>query len=305
MHPESAPDILDVAVLCGPAAPPSGRPDLVIEVPHGATDTEDYARLAAAMDGPLPRGLERFFFVNTDIGAPELAQAVAEAVVASDPRRSVWVLRCRIPRTFIDTNRRLDGAADDGQTRPLAGRITPGLMPWAVSEADRSLLVARHERYTEAVAAALEAAMPQALLLLLHSYAPRSVDVEVGLDIVEKLQEAYADPERWPLRPQVDAIHRLPDGTSLAPPQIVGRLIAELWDAGIEATDNATYPVHPSTVGHRHATRWPGRVLGVEVRRDLLAKEFIPLEESQIDPEAVARIAAPIVRAVSASLPQR
>src|SRR5512140_2195731 len=94
--------VLDVQITRGARARPDGALDLVIEVPHGATTTADFTTLAAKLTSPLPDGLVDFFHVNTDAGAPELAQAIAERFVADEPARSVAVLRCRIPRTFID-----------------------------------------------------------------------------------------------------------------------------------------------------------------------------------------------------------
>src|SRR6266545_4002525 len=103
---QSIPDVLDATIIKH-GARGSDAPDLVIEIPHGATRTEDFARLAARLASPLPRDLVDFFHVNTDAGAPELGLAIAERLVAAEPARTVWLLRCRIPRTFIDCNRRM------------------------------------------------------------------------------------------------------------------------------------------------------------------------------------------------------
>src|SRR5262245_51757336 len=102
MPPASIPGALDVALVRGPHAAPDAPLDLVIEVPHGATATADFTALAAQLTSPLPDDLVAFFHVNTDAGAPELAMAIAERFVADEPARTASVLRCRIPRTFID-----------------------------------------------------------------------------------------------------------------------------------------------------------------------------------------------------------
>src|SRR5687768_8949782 len=103
----SIPDIVDVTIARGRAARDDAAPDLVIEIPHGATRTADYTACAAELTSPLPADLVDFFHVNTDAGAPELGRAIAQRVVADEPTRTVVVLRCRIPRTFIDCNRRM------------------------------------------------------------------------------------------------------------------------------------------------------------------------------------------------------
>lgn len=158
--------ILDVEVMRGARA--GAAIDLLIEVPHGATASADFTHHAAALASPLPAGLIDFFFVNTDAGAPELGLAIAARL-----GRPAIVLRCRIPRTFIDTNRRLDATADELR----AGKVTPGVPPWITAPGDRAHLAAAYDRYVAAVRAARDALPPDGALLLLHSYAPRTVDV--------------------------------------------------------------------------------------------------------------------------------
>ena len=296
MPPASIPGVLDVALIPGANAAPGAAPDLVIEVPHGATATTDFTALAAQLTSPLPDDLVAFFHVNTDAGAPELAMAIARHFVSDEPARSVAVLRCRIPRTFIDCNRRIDAAADE----LVPGKLTPGLMPWITTAEDRARLRAAHDRYVGCVRDAIAGLAADGALLLLHSYAPRTVDVEVDLDIVASLRRAY-QPDRepsWPLRPAVDVIGRALDGTSHAPAAVVEALQRELAPLGIAPADSATYPLHPGTLAHDHVVARPGRALCVEVRRDLLADPFEPFAEMAISAAKVDRLAAPIARAL-------
>jgi predicted N-formylglutamate amidohydrolase len=300
MLPASIPGLLDVALVRGAHAAPDAALDLVIEVPHGATATADFTALAAQLTSPLPDDLVAFFHVNTDAGAPELAMAIAERFVADEPARTASVLRCRIPRTFIDCNRRIDVTPDAAPDELVAGKLTPGLMPWITTAEDRARLRAAHERYVACVREAIAALATDGALLLLHSYAPRTVDVEVDLDIVASLRRAY-QPDRassWPLRPEVDVIGRALDGTSLAPAAVVEALRAELAPLGIAPADSATYPLHPGTLAHDHVVARPGRALCIEVRRDLLADPFEPFAEMRIAAAKVDRLAAPMARAL-------
>ena len=292
----SLPEILDVTTVRGARARPDAALDLLIEIPHGATATRDFTTLAAKLTSPLPDGLVDFFHVNTDAGAPELARAIAERFVAEEPTRSAAVLRCRIPRTFVDCNRRIDASAADFK----AGKVTPGLMPWITTGADRELLRAAHDRYVGAVREAITHLARDGALLLLHSYAPRTVDVEVDLQIVANLRRAY-EPDRepaWPLRPEIDVIGRELDGTDRAPAGVVAALRHELAGLGIELAESATYPLHPSTLAWDHVVARPGRVLCVEVRRDLLAEPFEPFAEMRIGVAKVDRLVGPFVRAL-------
>jgi hypothetical protein len=297
MLPASIPGILDVVLIRGAQAQPEAALDLVIEVPHGATTTADFTALAAQLTSPLPDDLIAFFHVNTDAGAPELALATARRLVTDQPARSVAILRCRIPRTFIDCNRRIDAAPDEFR----AGKVTPGVMPWITTAEDRAVLRAAYDRYVGAVRDAAGELGPGGAMLLLHSYAPRSVDVEVDLQIVPSLRRAY-QPDRestWPLRPEVDVIGRALDGTDHAPPAVVGALRGELAGLGIAVADSATYPLHPSTLAWDHVMARPGRALCVEFRRDLLAERFVPFVELRIADAQVDRLAAPLARALA------
>jgi hypothetical protein len=290
--------IVDVKIINGDRASPAATADLLVEVPHGATTTEDYTSLAAQLASPLPASLIDFFYVNTDAGAPELALATARRFVAAEPTRTAAVLRCRVPRTFIDCNRRIDASPAEFRE----GKVTPGIPPWITAPEDRALLRERYDAYVAAVRGAIAALAPGGALLLLHTYAPRSVDVEVDLDIVEKMHRAWHPDvaETWPLRPEVDVIGRGVDGTSHAPQAVVAALREALAARGLTAADSATYPLHPSTLAWEHQARLPGRALCVEVRRDLLADPFEPFAEMRIGADQVERLAEPLAAALRA-----
>ena len=293
--PASIPGVVDVHVVRGSRAPADAPPDLVIEIPHGATETTDFTRLAAQLTSPLPAGLDDFFHVNTDAGAPELGLAIAARVVADAPERVAVVLRCRIPRTFIDCNRRIDASPADFK----AGKVTPGLMPWITTDADRELLRSAYDRYVETVRTTAAMA-PDGAMLLLHTYAPRTVDVEVDHDIGPKLRRAY-QPEvepTWPLRPAIDVISRALDGTDHAPAAVVAALRENLAPLGVEVAGGETYPLHPSTLAWDHVVARPGRALCVEVRRDLLADPFTPFAQMTIGAAKVEKLAGPFADAV-------
>ena len=62
LHP--IPGVCEVA--WHPSATNSASPDLLIEVPHGATRTTDFTSLQALLKSPLPEGLVDFFHVTTE-----------------------------------------------------------------------------------------------------------------------------------------------------------------------------------------------------------------------------------------------
>jgi len=289
----SLPGIVDVHVLRGSAAAAGAAPDLVFEIPHGATTTADFTSLASRLTSPLPDGLADFFHVNTDAGAPELAVAVAERFVAENPSKTAVVLRCRIPRTFIDCNRRIDAPPEDFK----AGKVTPGLMPWITSDEDRALLRGLYDRYIATVNEAVRSMPADGAVVMMHTYAPRTVDVEVDAQIGPNLRRAYR-PEiepTWPLRPEIDVIGKALDGTNHAPAGVVTALRSELAAVGVTVADGETYPLHPSTIAWDHVMARPGRALCVEVRRDLLAEPFTPFAQMSIGTAKIGRLVGPFV----------
>ena len=296
--PVSIPELIDVDVVRGVETVTGAAPDLVIEIPHGATHTADFERIRRQLTSTLPDGLVDFFHVNTDAGAPELGLATAQRLVELDPTRTVAILRCRLPRTFIDCNRRIDGRPAEFK----AGKVTPGLMPWITTPEDRALLRAEYDRYVLATRDAMDALTPEGAILLLHTYAPRSVDVEVAADIVTNLRRAYepAIEGTWPLRPEIDVIATDTAGVSHAPPAVLAALKAEMARAGVEVADGTTYPLHPSTLAWDHVQRKPGHAVCIEVRRDLVADPFDPFVQMTISPSKVARLAAPLATALRA-----
>ena len=289
----SHPGIADVDVIRGASDPRTTGVDLVIEIPHGATRTTDFTSLEAQLTSKLPAGLVDFFHVNTDAGAPELAVATARALVAAHPTRAVAIVRCQIPRTFIDCNRRMDASPSDFRE----GKVTPGLMPWITTPEDRALLRGLYDRYLTLVHDTLATLATDGALLLLHTYAPRSVEISVDDNIVTGLRSAYlpANYDTWQVRPPIDIIARTLEGVDHAPAAV----LAELRAQGVEFSESATYPMHPSTLAFGHVTKWPGRVLCVEVRRDLLAEPWAPFAQMTISPVKVADHAGPLAAAIA------
>lgn len=294
--PTSVPDVVEVRVSRAPSPAPDARP-LLIEVPHGAAGAAEYEAVASRLKSPLPADLIDFFHVNTDAGAAEVADATAALLCASGRVSWVVVLRSCIPRTFIDCNRVL-GASKEAYR---SGGVTPGVPPWVSDPDDHAFLVDRYDAYQAVVRAALSAVGDAGgQVLLLHTYAPRTVDVEVSPRIVEDLHAAYAPGtvERWPLRPEVDLIHRTPAGERTVSEERAAALAAAFAAEGLHLADGETYPMHPVTTAWAAVHALPGRVACLEVRRDLLTEAFVPFREVVPDGPRCERVA----RALSAWL---
>jgi hypothetical protein len=178
--------------------------------------------------------------------------------------------------------------------------VTPGMPPYVRDADDRRLLRARHDAYVAVTEAAYRSVRADVgLALMAHTYAPRTVDVEVDDQIVESLRRAYAPAVEptWPLRPEVDLIARDPGGRIIAEP-LVRTVAAAFADDGFDVAVSGTYPMHPSTLAFHHLTRLEPRAVCVEVRRDLLVERFTPLAELHVAPAKVARVVAPLARAI-------
>ncbi|PRQ04602.1 hypothetical protein [Enhygromyxa salina] len=303
--PGSVADVVDVELLRGPRTDPDAPPDLLVEVPHGADERGHYDRLRARLGGDLPADLHEFFHVNTDVAAWALGRATALALIEAAPQRSVLLLRCLIPRTFVDCNRVADyrgGSLD-------AGALTPGIPSYVRDPSDRALLLELHTAYVELARQAFAAVCGAGgLALLPHTYGPRSLGIDaVDDEIVTNLRWACA-PERhdtWPLRAEVDLLTRDGDGQLFAPVGIEEQLLAGFAQAGFTPTANDTYFLHPSTLGHAWSVAYPGQVLSLELRRDLLVEAWRPLEPMRPVPAACERVAGVLAPALERALARR
>ncbi len=272
---------------------------LVIEIPHGATRTQHFEALRAKLVGPFPDDLVDFFHVNTDVGAPEVGLQLAADYVQAHSNRSVEVLVCQIPRTFIDTNRVVDD--NTVPTTSTATGMTPGVVSYVREASDLALLIDLAKQYQRACEAALLPTLSAGgRAVMLHTYAPRSVDVVVDENIVTRLREAYSPEQvqRWPLRPPVDAITTTPDGVQCCDPAWIARLQQAVSDDDLTMAVSGTYGLHPSTAAYVWATRFMGQTLCVELRRDLVVEEFMPFAQMQTNTLAVERFASLLLRSL-------
>ena len=278
--------MIDVATL---EAFGEGPPTLVIEVPHGADEQVHYDTLRAELHSPLPAHLERFFWVNTDVGAYALGRRIAERTAAAGG--SALVLRCLIPRTFIDVNRRVD-TAEPG--------MTPGLQPYITDARDCTLLLELHQRYTAAAEAAYSRVLPGGFAVIPHTYAPHTVPITViDANIVTELERVYqpAIHATCPLRPAIDLITETPEGEDRSPPGVVDALRTLFAQQGIEAVQDHSYNLHPATMGRVWSDRWPGRIVCFEARRDVVT-DWNPFGPKPLREDRIDAIAAVLVQAL-------
>jgi hypothetical protein len=287
----SVPGVVDVIHVRGAAAKADAPAKLVVEVPHGATKTHHFTDLRAQLKGPFPDDLIDFFYVNTDVGAPEAALALAHHVTAKDPAASVTILHCQIPRTFIDCNRVIDEATRPGTSEK--GGMTPGVVRYVTDADDLKVLFEKYRAYRASLAAHITPSLEAGgTCVMLHTYAPRSVDVPVDENIVQSLHKAY-EPDvepTWPLRPEVDLITTTPEGKVLVDDALVKRVVASFAAGGVTASLSGTYPLHPSTGAYEFAVRFPSQTLCLELRRDLVVEKFTPFAEMKADAAKVARM---------------
>jgi hypothetical protein len=293
--PASVEDVVDVELIRGASADPDAVPGLLVEVPHGADERRHYDALRSRLVGDLPDDLHLFFHLNTDVGAHAYGRATALEWLEKYPSRSAMIVRSLIPRTFVDCNRR----ADDRGVKLDAGALTPGIPSYVRHEADLALLMERHRAYVDVVTRAFaDVCGGGGLALVPHTYGPRTLGIDaIDDDIVAKLRWACA-PERhdtWPLRAEVDLLTRDGEGKLFAPEGVEELLIGRFAESGFTAKANDTYFLHPSTLGHAWSVAYPGRVLSLEVRRDLLVEAWRPFEEMVALGDACERVAEVLV----------
>ncbi|NIM00448.1 MAG: hypothetical protein GTN89_06155, partial [Acidobacteria bacterium] len=272
-QPISVAGVCNTGVVAGGRADPHAAPDLLIEVPHGATRLLHYESLRGVLKGDYPDDLIKFFYVNTDVGAPETAVAIARGLLKSQPELKIRILRSLVPRTFIDCNR-TPGATNGNP------KVTPRVPDYVTDPADIDTITAYHQSYVaQAERAYAEVCGEGGQALILHTYAPRTVDLSnINGNIVEQLAEAWKPNNRrkWSKRPDVDLITMPPDGESLASPDLVDEVRRRYRSIKIDVAENATYNLHPDTLGWRWSREYPRRVLCVELNRQRLVRKWTP-----------------------------
>lgn len=301
MIPQSIEGVAHVERVDGRDASPSAAPALLVEVPHGADLRAHYDALHARMVGTLPRDLHVFFHVNTDVGAWDLGRRTAERLVALHPERSALLIRCLIPRTFVDANRVEDAADGLG-----SGGMTAGVAPYVRDERDITLLLELHRAYVRLIERGYEEVCGAGgLVLTPHTYGPRRMGIaKIDDSIVEQLRAAH-EPEAWAswrVRSEIDLITKTAEGHELAPEGTVESLRRGYEALGVGVVENGEYTLHPATQSYRWSTRYPRQVLALEVRRDLLVPSYAPFEEMRAERGAVEKLAEPIVSACDAWL---
>jgi len=314
-EPESIAGVCEVERVAGREAPDGVPPNWLIEIPHGATRGHHYDATRQRLVGEFPDDLKEFFYVNTDVGSVECARHVARMLanpsdydeltdVVEDARNArqvgadaVLVVRGLVPRTFIDCNR----VIESGPSAEVREGVTPGLPEYVARDEDVETLMRMHAAYRSVAERAYrEVCGSGGSALMLHTYAPRSIEIgRVDDGIVAALHRAYEPGayESWDQRPDVDVITETRDGAKLAPAGLVERLRERYAQIGIAIGENDTYRLYPGTMGYVYSSEYPGQIACVEVSRALLADPFTPFEEMRIDDARARRLAAPIAAA--------
>lgn len=299
-HRDPTTAVFETSSYFPPHADRQEAPRVLIEVPHGATSWEHYDRVWRQLRGALPADLDSFYYVNTDVGAPEVAAAIAQQLAAKG--LSVMVLRSLLPRTFVDCNRSISY-----QPKTISsGGVTPSIPSFVTDSVDRALLERLHGQYRREAERLYELVCgPGGTALSLHTYAPRSITLHsTDASIVTMLRAAY-EPDQYelcPPRPEVDLITMAPGGEKLGHSGLAQATLDAYRAAGIDAVENETYRLVPATMGALFSRRYRGQVLCIEIRRDLLADPWIPFLPSKIGAAKVQRMAAPIVDALQNAL---
>ncbi|NIM61215.1 MAG: hypothetical protein GTO30_06025 [Acidobacteria bacterium] len=299
-QPTSVAGVCNTGIVSGAEADLQAMPDLLIEIPHGATRLLHYESFRGLLKGDYPDDLIKFFYVNTDVGAPETAVAIARGLLKQHPDLKIRILRSLVPRTFVDCNRE-PGSPGDGSTN-----LTPHVPHYVTDPVDIDTVTAYHQSYVaQAERAYAEVCGNGGQALILHTYAPRTVDVGmVDGNVVEQLADAWLPRNRrkWAKRPDVDLITTTPDGQSLAAPDLVEDVRRHYESIKIDVGENETYRLHPETMGLRWSREYPQRVLCIELNRQRLVRKWAPLEPLEVMPKRVEKMAKPLIAAVAESL---
>lgn len=295
-HTETIPDICEITTF---STASEKTVQLLIELPHGATKAKHFHNYEAQLSGSnYPEKLSHFFFVNTDVGSPELGMQIAKQFV-EETKFGAVVIQSLIPRTFIDCNRVISLSKEEYKK----GGVTPGIQPYVVDPTDIELLTENYAQYQKIVKKSYQTiCQGGGFALMLHTYAPRTVGIDkIDAQIVDNLHRVYQPDlyQTWPIRPEIDFITTTLDNQRLAPSELIEQMSAKLKQANFEVAEGKSYPLHPSTTAFFHASTYPNQTLCIEIRRDLLVSEFKPFEQMDIATQKVERVCFPIANALS------
>lgn len=300
----SIPGVAQVEEVRGPRAVEAAPFDLLVEVPHGADERAHYDALRARLASPLPERLHAFFHANTDIGAWAYGRFVAERVTAAIPAAKVLLVRCLLPRTFVDANRELATADDLAK-----GGLTGAMPPYVTDPDDQRLLHGLHGAYVALIDEAYEAVCGAGgHALSPHTYGPYVLPIsKIDDTIVTQLEALHAPGaiETLAVRPEIDLLADTKEGECLASPALVSDVKQRLEAVGYAVERSKTYQLLPGSQTFRVSRRYPQRVLCLEVRRDLLVRKYTALTAMEVDGARVARLGTPLADALIDALRRR
>ena len=105
-----------------------------------------------------------------------------------------------------------------------------------------------------------------------------------------------------PLRAEIDLLTCDGEGLYLAPDGIEAELQGAFEKLGRQAVANDTYHLHPATLAHHWSITYPGRVLCLEVRRDLLVEAWTPFAEMNVASAKVDPLAGALAESLASRL---
>jgi hypothetical protein len=329
---QSIPDVCDVWTVAGPEADADAPPQVLLEMPHGATRMRDLATAKTWTREYPEERYDKFFLANTDQGSAEYGARLAArlcdpagaralglpaAAALRAAKMKVLLVRALLPRTIVDVNRVWAPTLDFA-----SANLTGVIGPFIREPADVAGIKARYDAYQGVVEGAYAAVCGAGGWgFNLHTYAPVSVSMVPGESIVETLERAYLPenleliarlPElpapdelsffqKNPRRPEAQLITATPEGVYLGDAALAGALLKEYAAMGVAAAENVPFDLHPATTSAAICARYPGRVTVIELSRARLAERFDPFVEMTISAAKVEAMTTPIVRAFFAA----
>jgi hypothetical protein len=311
---ESIEGVCEVEVIQGPRAVEGAPCDVLVELPHGATEAA-HIEGARGLTADYPAGYDDVFWVNTDQGSPEYGRRFAQqitdptwveeatAALLTDPSqraaaveaaatRKVLVVRALVPRTIVDLNRVWEVDAATFREANLTGASAPFARP--------EELEAIHARYLayQQVADAAHAQVCGAggRALNLHTYAPITVSLQSGETLLDAVRKAYIPQNypSYPKRPPAQLITRLPSEEPITDAPLAALLVERYAAAEVTLSLDDPFTMHKATACYVRAAAYPGQVTVLELRRDTLTDAFTPFAKWPVSAARVEAMTSPL-----------
>ncbi len=268
---------------------------VVLTVPHGA-DAKDFFEFFPEFkaDPELQKVwpiFETYLAIEQDLGASELAHAIAYELLSRDV--SAQVVELNYPRGIVDGGR-------------LRDHCLRGCLPPHLAATFHEALLRVHDTSLTFMDRLYESVKGEVFLLDVHtmaSYCPvdergKKATFPVSFPRLEAYVNQYLNASNHAHQRKIDLICADESGRKLADPRLLSAVSQSLHREGYVCLENEPYHAAPIYLSYQHMQKLPG--LSIDIPKFLISSGEA-LDELQIDAPKIKRLAATLALGILAA----